>query len=206
MVTTYNTDVGENMARDAAKKYGIPEAIFIDTLKAKNPTLNPYQVNADGSGGVASLSPAMAEKLGANTFDPSSAFDAAAKIYKQALLIPENKTADSISSSYFTINDKNNDTKIDDFFNGNSIGFLEAVKAAFVGADQKTIDKVIGAATAEQKANDLKGGDYEGVPFYKMSGAQWSSYFRDKGLTFLFFIFGLLVIIYSLKTFIESQK
>lgn len=219
-----DTDDYLSMARDAAKKYGVPQGLFADMLQSKNPTMNPYQVNPDGTGGVASLSPAMAEYMGANTFDPASAFDAAAKIYSDAMKSPQNKTAASIENDYWTKNNPSTPPfnpdesqfsfkKFLDKIVGGGDSTSEPVYTGKEGVLAKTLDKLVGGGTPERRAeNQAKADTGEGeIPiddkaFWQMTSSDWGVYLRNKGITFLFFVLALLLLIFSIKTFIESQK
>lgn len=194
----------ENLARKTAEQYGIPAGLFVDLLKQQNPTLDPRNVNKDGTGGIASLSPDAAEKMGVSTFDPYSALTGAAKLFKSSMVNPQNKTHTSIENDFLL------QTRLDNTATPNFNPDISSMNSILgndpYGAISKALvgDKKI---TADSKGVAVDAGEsIDDKPFWKLSGKEWGEYFKRKGITFLFFVLALGMIVFSIKTFIESQK
>lgn len=72
----------EAMAVEAARKYGIPEDIFLRQIAAES-AWNPNAVSHAGAAGLMQFMPGTAEEMGVDPYDPASAIDGGARYLRQ---------------------------------------------------------------------------------------------------------------------------
>ncbi len=71
-----------NMARTAARQYGVPENLFLRMVQQES-DWNPSAVSPKGAIGLAQLMPQTARLLGVNPIDPRQNLDGGARYLKQ---------------------------------------------------------------------------------------------------------------------------
>ena len=67
-----------NVARQAARKHGIPEALFLNLVQRES-AWNPTVVSHKGAIGLAQLMPGTAQQLGVDPYDPNQNLDGGAR-------------------------------------------------------------------------------------------------------------------------------
>jgi hypothetical protein len=188
-MSTYE-DQYRSLADKAAKKYGIPEGLFALSIGEKNPSWNPFAVNPDGSGGIAGLMPDESS----NPFDPSIAFDYAAK-----------QLSDKINSNAVVGNAaiRGNDTLPDGTKN------VEVNRVMFdlfngIWTEKQTVNVPAGYKGEDAQAEIKK--DSRSVTDKVMAdiGKNISGFFKNTGLSLLVGTVALIIIFATVYKFVTE--
>lgn len=172
-----------------AKQYGVPTDVFRSTINDVS-GFNPYKVNPDGTGGIASMRDGAIK--GVDIYNPNQSLETAAKTMA-AIQKAEGGTWDQVASIFKTgrVFDESGNLATD------SSGNMPAYDI---------MGNPTGMSQADANANDAATKDTsDDKPFWAYTSQDWKDFFSNSIYGLIFGIIGVVLILGSIFMLFKSK-